>query len=576
MNHPELDGVRWWQVTLVKSLLCTLCGMLLWMALIVQAHATADKISTIPSVNTARTLPATPLSNPNPTLLSSQQLDQIVARALHTFYTPGAAVAIVHDGQIVHAKGYGKRHIANDLAVNEHTYFRIASTSKAFTAATMAILVDEGKIAWDDKVSDYLPEFKLSNPYVTAEFTILDLFTHRSGLVGGAGDSMLWPEPSGFTREELIHNLRYLTPAYSFRSTYAYSNVMYITAAEIVAKISAMPWSQFLQERIFAPLNIQCYGGDMPSAALANVALSYGHNDERGIYPIPRNGIHGTEILSAAAGGVVCNAQGMALWLQALLNDAITQKGAPLFSTEQLEQMFTSHMPLYVSTHAKQTHKTHFKSYAIGWRKENIYGYEMISHTGTLSGYQAYVAMIPELSLGVVVLNNGSNYGVRSAIMQAIIKSIMPESPEIDWVEHYIDYQAKQEARYLARLLPEPQGSGIMLLPIEKYLGTFTDKWFGSITLWENTQGILRVKSQKMPTLKGNLKAFGEHSWLVHWDNQNAASDAFIHFDVRPDRSIKGFSMYPYTAKEIVNHEYRDMYFSPMSVNNLSPQLGEE
>ena len=561
MNQHTQGRISGWRITLIKSILCILCGLLLLVALAAQAHVNQADISNKSAL--------TPISPP---LISEQQLDAVINQALKTFYTPGAAVAIVHHGKIVHAKGYGKRHTENDLDVNKHTYFRIASTTKAFTAATMSILVDEGKVAWTDKVIDHLPEFRLSNPYVTSEFTILDLFTHRSGLVGGAGDSMLWPEPSGFTRKELIHNLRHLTPVYSFRSTYAYSNVMYITAAEIVAKISGLPWAQFLQERIFAPLNIQCYGGAMPNAALANVALSYGHNDERGIYAIPRNGIHGSEILSAAAGGVVCNAQGMAVWLRALLNDATTRKGDALFSTEQLEQMFTAQIPLYISSHAKQTHRTHSKSYAIGWRKENIYGYEMISHTGTLSGYQAYVAMIPELSLGVVVLNNGSNYGVRSAIMQAVIKSIMPESPKIDWVAHYVDYQEKQEARYLARLLPDPVGTGVMLLPIEKYLGTYKDKWFGNITLWENSQGNLRFKSHKMPTLKGDLEAFGEHSWLVRWDNQNAASDAFIHFDVRPDRSIKGLSMYPYTAKEIVNHEYRDMYFTPWS-ESLTPTV---
>jgi CubicO group peptidase (beta-lactamase class C family) len=576
LNHDIHGRITGWRITLIKSILCTLCGLLLWLALIAQAHAADVPLVVAAHPHSPKNLDPTLFPNSELTLISSQELDTLVNQALQTFYTPGAAVAIVHDGKIVHAKGYGKRHIEDDLAVNQYTYFRIASTTKAFTAATMAILVDEGKIAWNDKVSDHLPEFKLSNPYVTAEFTILDLFTHRSGLVGGAGDSMLWPEPSGFTRKELIHNLRHLTPAYSFRSTYAYSNVMYITAAEIVAKISGMPWSQFLHKHIFSPLNIQCYGGAMPNTALANVALSYGHDDERGIYAIPRNGIYGSEILSAAAGGVVCNAQGMAVWLQALLNDAMTVKGEALFSTEQLEEMFTSQIPLYISTHAKQTHRTHFKSYAIGWRKENIYGYEMISHTGTLSGYQAYVAMIPELSLGVVVLNNGSNYGVRSAIMQAVIKSVMPESPDIDWVQHYVDYQDEQEARYLACLLPDPIGSGIMLLPVENYLGTYNDKWFGKITLWENAQGTLRFKSQKMPTLKGDLEAFGEHSWLVRWDNQNAASDAFIHFDVRPDHSIKGLSMYPYTAKDIVNHEYRDMYFTPWSENVIPIVQGVE
>ena len=560
------DKPRPWQVTLFKSILCSLLALSLWLSFISFAQSASDD-----SLDASQG--AQPTSDPDVTLITAAQLEQVVQAALTHFHTPGASVSIVHKGQIIHSKGYGKRDLDNDLDVNATTYFRLASTSKAFTAATMAILVDDGSINWDDKVTDHLPEFRLSNPYVTAEFTILDLFTHRSGLVGGAGDSMIWPEPSGFTRTEVIHNLRYLTPAYSFRSTYAYSNVMYITAAQIVAKISGMPWAQFVEERIFRPLNIQCFAGAMPPSALVNVAKGYGHNDERGIYAIPRNGIHGVELMSAAAGGVVCHAQGMAVWLQALLNDAVSVTNQRLFSSAQRDKMFTSQIPLYVSNHAKQTHRTHFKSYAIGWRKENIYGYEMISHTGTLSGYQAYAALIPELDLGVMVLNNGSNYGVRSAIMQAIIKSLMPESPKLDWVQHYVDYQAKQEQRYLSRQRPDPSGSGTMLLPVERYLGTFADKWFGPMKLWQNDAKQLRIKSLKMDTLQGNLEPFGEHSWVVRWDNQNAASDAFVHFDVRPNGTIKGFEMFPFTAKEVVNHEYRDMFFTPVIPESDTPLI---
>lgn len=536
-------------VSLKRCIFCTLSGIILWLVMIIESNAQSLDPQTYP--------------NTNPSLITAPSLDKVVATALETFYTPGASVAIVHQGQIVHAKGYGFRDLKKKTPVTKDTYFRLASTSKAFTAATMAILVDEGKVQWDDKVIDFLPNFALSDPATTSAFTILDLFTHRSGLVGGAGDSMLWPEPTGFTRAEIIHNLRYLTPEYRFRSTYGYSNVMYITAAEVVAKIANQPWEQFLHERIFAPLQMDCYASSPPDTALNNAAMGYGHNDERGIYPIPRNAINNQSIVSAPAGGIICNASSMAIWLQTLLNEAHTPSGAALISREQLNQIFTPQMPLFISEHDKQTHRTHSKSYAIGWRIQNIYGYEMISHTGTLSGYQAYAAIIPELELGVIILNNGSNYGVRDSVMQTIIKSVMPEAKPVDWIDHYIDYQAKQEQRYLRRLLPEPKGSGTVLLPLSSYLGTFCDEWFGEVNLYQDQNNIYRFSSAKMPTLRGRLEAFDQHSWIVRWDNQNAASDAFVHFEVNPDNTIKGFSMYPYTAKEIINHEYRDMFFVP-------------
>ena len=171
-----------------------------------------------PSLNLATQIkPIHP--NPNPELITPDSLRRVVDKALQAFHTPGVAVGISHQGQIVHAQGYGHRDLGNKLQVNPFTYFRLASTSKAFTAASVAILVDEGKLAWDDRVIDHLPDFRLHDPYVTREFRIIDLLTHRSGLDDGAGDAMLWPEPSGFTRGEVIHNLRYLTPRFSFRQT---------------------------------------------------------------------------------------------------------------------------------------------------------------------------------------------------------------------------------------------------------------------------------------------------------------------------------------------------------------------
>ena len=182
--------------------------------------------------------------------ISSPSIDSLVEKTLKTFDVPGIAVAVVKDGKIIHAKGYGVRSLNTKQKVDEHTLFGIASNSKAFTVAALGMLVDEGKLKWDDKVTDYIPEFKMYSPYVTEEFTIRDLLTHRSGLGLGAGDLMFWPDSNNFTIKDMIHNLRYLKQVSDFRTKYDYDNLLYIVAGEVVARVSGMSWEEFIRNRI--------------------------------------------------------------------------------------------------------------------------------------------------------------------------------------------------------------------------------------------------------------------------------------------------------------------------------------
>lgn len=504
--------------------------------------------------------------------LSNSQIKQVVNNALETFDTPGMAIAIIHQGEIRHIAGYGVRNIASQEPVDQDTLFRLASTSKAFTAASLAILVDEGRLTWHDKVIDHLPEFRMKAHWVTAEFTISDLLTHQSGLVDSAGDSMLWPEPSGFTHKEIIHNLRYLTPEYSFRSTYAYSNVMYIVAGEIVARISGMPYESFVAQRIFKPLNMQCYAGDMPEKALKNIATPYGARDGAA-YEIPRNGIHGTATVYAAAGGIVCNARSMAQWLKMLLNNGNMLDSQPIISEQQLSAMWYSRTILPMSDKEKARDRSHFKTYGYGWRKNDFLGYELISHTGTLSGMQAYVAMIPELELGVVLLNNGSNSYARLAVMQTLLRSYISQEGEVskDWVEEYrlesIEEKKKQQENRQV-----PQGSGRVLLSENAYVGQYQDPWFGVVKITRTVQG-LRLNFPKMITLSGTLEPFDEHSFVVRWDNQNAADDAFVHFKTRVSGEVHSLTMSPFSLTERTSHEYRDMFFIRQNDLASEPEL---
>jgi len=499
--------------------------------------------------------------------VDKKSLSQTIESALETFQTPGMAVGIVHKNEIVLSKGFGTANIEANAKVTPQTYFRLGSTSKAFTSAALAILVDEEKISWDDKVTTYIPEFQLYDPYVTREFTILDLLTHRSGLVSGAGDSMIWPEPSGFSRQELIKNLRYLTPEYSFRSRYAYSNVMYITAGELVAKVSGMSFDSFVEQRIFKPLGMNCFIGDIPKLNLHNVAMSYGHNDQRGIYAIPRNSISQHGLMSAAAGGAVCNVEDMLKWLNGLLS----KENLP-FSLQQLDKMWTPQTILDVSEEDQEWDRMLFNSYGLGWRLANMGELKVISHTGTLSGYQAYVLLVPKLELGVVILNNGSNSAARGSVMQTIVKAYIEKAGYLskdhqhqNWINTYTEYLDEREESYLAKY-STPEASAAMSINHEQILGEYKDKWFGSfiVSAQKNSTDSstsLRIISDRMTTLKGTLTPFQDTSYKIEWDNKNAANDAFMHFKINVNREVVSATLHPFSVDVIINHEYRDMHF---------------
>jgi CubicO group peptidase (beta-lactamase class C family) len=405
----------------------------------------------------------------------------------------------------------------------------------------------------------------MADPYVTKEMTIRDLLTHRSGLGSAMGDSMLWPEPSGFSRQEIVHNLRYFHPQHGFRNQYAYSNVMYIVAAEIVSKVAGKPWEEFVDSAIFKPLEMDCYAGDVPKDKVIDSAIPYGYSEERGLFAIPRNSISQIGLASAPAGGIVCNAESMAKWLIHLLE--ISQPNfedtkttiAPIFSNKQLQQMWHPITPLTVSRLEREWNDTVLKAYGLGWRIANFYGHRLISHTGTLSGFQTNIALLPEKNLGVVLLNNGSNYGARSAVMQTVLRQFVPEALQQNWVDAYKEYQNEREAIYLANFV-EPTGNGNVNLQPGDYTGKFVDQWFGKLTV-EKKEDVLTVLSSRMPTLKGKLEPFEGDTWVIRWLNQNAARDAFIRFELDSENSVTSFTLYPYTTRDVKNHEWRDMHF---------------
>ena len=336
---------------------------------------------------------------------------------------PGMSVAIVKDGKVLFAKGYGVRALTKPDKADADTLFGIGSNTKAFTVAALSMLVDEGKLRWDDKVTDLLPGFRLYDPYVTRELTVRDLLSHRSGLGLGSGDLMLFP-PSDFTRAEIIHNLRYLQPASSFRSKYAYDNLLYIVAGELIPKITGISWEQFVQTKILDRLGTGCAATLTLTGANHNVAAPHVVIDGKltEVAPDPSTAYD-------PAGSIQCSANGMAAWANLQLAGGQLPDGSTLFSTARHKEMWTPQTIVPVSTSATNP-QTRFRNYGLGWFIEDYDGALRVTHTGGLIGMVSYVSLLPEQHVGVVVLTNQQSGAAMSAMMQTLLDALPPPAAQ--------------------------------------------------------------------------------------------------------------------------------------------------
>ena len=310
--------------------------------------------------------------------------------------------------------------------VDTETLFAIASNTKAFTTAALAILVDEGKITWDDFVVDHLPQFRLADPYVTANFTIRDLLTHRSGLGPYSGDLMFFPT-TDFTRAEIIDRLRFLPMTTGFREAYAYDNNLYMVAGEVLAAVAGESWEDFVERRILKELGLDgCAVTRSRVTETSNLAKPHavveGVLQEVAPFDLETG---------AAAGAIWCNIRGLATWVGVQLDQGKISEDRVLFSEEQHREMWSPQTILDVSKSAYEQNRTHFAAYGLGWGLNDFDGYKRVGHTGGLPGMVTMISMLPELNLGVIVLTNqqsGSAYGaIRQQILKAYTLGAEPE-----------------------------------------------------------------------------------------------------------------------------------------------------
>lgn len=438
-----------------------------------------------------------------------REIDEYANAVLATQGGPGMAIAVVKDDKVVLAKGYGKRELGKEAPVDENTLFAIASNSKAFTTASLAILVDEKKIAWDDKVSKYLPAFQMYDPWVTSELTIRDLVTHRTGLDTFSGD-LLWYETT-YSSEQILERVKFLKPVSSFRTRYGYQNLMFIAAGKVIEKVSGQSWCGFVKQRILDPLGMShttCGFGNLGD----NAAMP--HNESGGkLRPLP----HGN--VNSGYGAVALNSSvsDLSRWVRTHLGKGKFE-GKQIFSEAQAWQLHQPYMTQPISENAWKANPTrHFSGVGMGWFVYDYQGRKIINHSGGLDGMLSYTVLIPEENAGFVVLTNSESPAF--IVMMNKIRDVLVNAPKRDWnAEAAANVKSSKTAaeeeikKVDATRVPNTKPT----LALASYAGKYSDKMYGDITISEEN-GKLVMRFLPSPNFVADLEHWHYDTWVIKW-----------------------------------------------------------
>ncbi|HVE60917.1 MAG TPA: serine hydrolase [Chitinophagaceae bacterium] len=488
--------------------------------------------------------------------LTSQKIDSLVENALVKFKVAGASVAIVKDGKVIHQKGYGLTSVTTKERVNEYTNFQIASNTKAFTTAALSILVDEDKLKWTDKVKDHLPEFKMYNDYVTENFNIQDLLTHRSGLGLGAGDLMFFPDGANFTMKDVLTSFQYFKPVSAFRTKYDYDNLLYIVAGEVIARLSGMSYESFVQKRIIEPLQMKnTFVGSLMKDK-SNLAIPYS-SVSGSIKTIDAQVIG----MGSAAGGIFSNVADMSKWILVQLNRGKygTDLKTSLFSSKNHNEMWRLHTVL--ETNRFPRYNSHFNGYGLGWFLTDVKGNLKVSHTGGLPGMVSEVTMYPDLNLGIVILTNSDEGG---ALMSAVSGTIADSYLGLDdygWTDKiagWMQYQKNMSDVVTKKVWEKVESVKNVKVKNEDFIGIYEDRWFGKIEVFEKEK-VLWFKSYRSPKLNGTMAFYNANTFAIKWEYQAMNADALAMFSLDEKGKAQSIKMKGISPNIDFSFDFQDL-----------------
>jgi len=488
-------------------------------------------------------------------------LDDHVARVMRAFEVPGVSLAVVKDGRVAVAKGYGIRKMGETAAVDARTLFGIGSNTKVFTAVALGLLVEEGTIEWDAPVIRYLPWFQMWDPWVTREITVRDLLVHRSGLGLGAGDLLIWPETT-FDRKEIARRLRYVKPATSFRSAYAYDNVLYVVAGEVVEAVSGSTWEEFVAERILKRVGMSgSTVRHVDAARSANVSGAYARVEGtvRAVTPYLNDN-------SNPAGSINSSADDMAKWMLTLLAEGQLPDGSRLFSNDTWRQLTSVVTPIPTRDPPPELPAlaSNFRGYGLGLGLMDYRGRKMVNHTGGLPGFVSMVTLVPEAGIGVTVLTNQESDAALLAISRHIVDHYLG-APHTDWLGGLLSLRERTQKKQAAERQESEasrDAASKPSLPLESYAGTYVDDWYGDIEI-AFAEGRLVMRFSRSPTLVGDLEHWQHDTFVARWHERELRADAYVTFALGPDGSIEQARMAPVSKETDFSYDFQDLLLRP-------------
>lgn len=485
------------------------------------------------------------------------QIENYIEKARKDWGVPGMSVAIVKDGKVFSSRGYGTLKEGGKERVDEQTLFAIASNTKAFISSAIGVLEGEGKMHLNHKVQKYLPDFQLYDAYVSHEATIADLLSHRIGLGTYSGD-VIWYK-SNFSAREVVGKIRYVPQEYSFRGGYGYSNLMFITAGEVIKEVSGVSWDTFIKDRFLEPLGMN------------RTITSTNEVESKGNFATPHKPINDMNQAiewvnwdnMGAAGGIISSSEDMASWLIFQLNNGIWKNDTILEPSIQ-NKLWTPHNNYTLSIHSKKNNPgTNFRGYGLGWGTGDYFGNRLITHGGGYDGMYSQVALVPELELGIVILTNTMK-GIASPLRNYIINAFI-EKDVRDWSEEALKNANKKsgvelniEAQKEARIADTKPS-----FELENYAGNYQTTMHGSIYIvLEKDQ--LHLKFENAPDLSATLEHWHYDTWEIKWDKIHAWFDfGTIQFHHENKMNVTGFEF------DVPNY---DIFFDELKVKKMKYQ----
>ena len=488
--------------------------------------------------------------------------DRYVDEAVARYRLPGIAVGVVVDGQVVYRGTRGELVAGGGKEIDPDTLFKVASNSKAMTAALLARLVDAGKLAWDDPVVKYLPDFRMHDPWVTREMQVRDLLIHNSGLPAGAGDLMLWPEPNLFTRADVIHGLRYLRPTYSFRSRYAYDNTLYIVAGEVAAAAGGAPYEALVRRELFGPLGMKrCQVGEWKRDEIGNIAQPHARRDGRNV-PTRGDGETIPNVPMMAAGGIRCSLDDMLAWTRMWLQPqkAGLQDGKPWLSQAQREELWKPHTIMPLSQRMLDWDGSHYSAYGYGWRLTDVDGTWKVSHTGTLGGMYSALTLLPQKDAGFVILINGDADDARTVLTEVLVKHFTAPRSHPTVADYARRLDAEQEQAATDRPVPDTSDRvAASAADLAGRTGIYRDPWFGEASVCPR-DGKIVFAAAKSPKMAGDLMR-SRGRLLVQWRSPDVDVEPWLDFAAGDGDAPMRMTMAKIDPDADFSSDYEDLAF---------------